>query len=85
MFYLIAAFWIVGCLAICLLKHAKAPHLLLTCPCLGVATILSAIFLFIAGKNLIAYIVLGVGLFLSLLILLAGLSKRLDGEQQSKT
>lgn len=83
MFYLIAAFWVVGCLFVCAIKHAKAPHLILTCPCLAVATIASAIMLFVADKDLLASIILGIGLFLSLIILLAGLSKRLDGEQQA--
>jgi uncharacterized membrane protein YccC len=83
MFYLIAAFWVIGCLFVCLIKHAKAPHLIISCPCLAVAAILASIFLFIAEMNVLAYLILGIGLFISLIILLAGLSKRLDAEEQS--
>jgi hypothetical protein len=84
MFYLIAAFWIVGCMLVCLVKNARAPHLFLACPCLAIGTILGAIFLFVAGNNMLGSIILGIGLFLTMLVLLAAFSKKMDAETENQ-
>ena len=76
MFYLIAAVWIIGCMFVCVLRHAKAPHLIIACPCLALGTLLGAVILFVADKSLLASVTLGVGLFLAMIVLMVAFAKR---------
>jgi hydrogenase-4 membrane subunit HyfE len=76
MFYLIAGVWILAALFIYGLRKAQVRYLGVSCPCLTVAAIIAAVSLFALQLKTHAYIVLGVGLSLSALILIAFLVRR---------
>lgn len=69
MLYVIIAVFVVGCLAICGLAKVDRKKLFTSCPCVAVGSILAAAVLYLNHQNLAASITLGVGLYVSVLIL----------------
>ena len=69
MLYVFIAVFIVGCLAICGLAKINRKALFTSCPCVALGSILAAVVLYLNHYNIAAAIVLGVGIYISLLIL----------------
>ena len=69
MLYVFIAVFIIGCLAICGLAKINRKALFTSCPCVAVGSILAAAVLYLNHNNMAAAIVLGVGIYLSVLIL----------------
>jgi len=81
MFYLIAGLWIFAALLVYALRRAQVRHLAISCPCLAVAGLIAAVSLYALHFKVHAYIVLGIGLGFSIIILIAFLIRR-NIEQQ---
>jgi len=76
MFYLIAGIWIFAALLVYVLRRAQVRHLAISCPCLAVAGVITAVTLYALHLRPHASIVLGVGLGLAMILLVAFLVRR---------
>jgi|APSaa5957512622_1039677.scaffolds.fasta_scaffold143290_1 hypothetical protein len=69
MLYVFIAVFVIGCLAICGLSKINRKTLFTSCPCVALGSLLIAAILYLNHNNIAASIVLGVGIYLSILIL----------------
>ena len=69
MLYVFIAIFVVGCLAVCGLSKINRKTLFTSCPCVAVGSGMIAVVLYLNHNNIAASIVLGVGIYLSVLIL----------------
>jgi hypothetical protein len=69
MLYVLIAVFVIGCLSICGLAKINRKTLFTSCPCVAVGSILAAAVLYLNHNNVAASIVLGLGIYVSVLIL----------------